>query len=275
MALKVKFWGVRGSIACPSPNHIKYGGNTSCLEVTAGDRRLVLDAGTGIRGLGQTFLKDDVSQIHLLLTHTHWDHINGFPFFVPAYDPRRSLHIMAGHLRGGEGIQNVLAAQMDNPMFPVPLSAMQAKMRFEDFDAGMEFNIYDDVHVRTAALNHPNGATGYRIEHNGHSICYVTDTEHVPGKMDQNVLGLIEGADVVIYDSTYTEEEFPNRIGWGHSTWNEGVKLCKEAGAKSMAIFHHDPEHDDEFMDQLGEDAYKEWDGTFVAKEGMVLSYGD
>ena len=275
MALKVKFWGVRGSIACPSPNHIKYGGNTSCLEVTAGDRRLVLDAGTGIRGLGQTFLKDDVSQIHLLLTHTHWDHINGFPFFVPAYDPRRSLHIMAGHLRGGEGIQNVLAAQMDNPMFPVPLSAMQAKMRFEDFDAGMEFNIYDDVHVRTAALNHPNGATGYRIEHNGHSICYVTDTEHVPGKMDQNVLGLIEGADVVIYDSTYTEEEFPNRIGWGHSTWNEGVKLCKEAGAKSMAIFHHDPEHDDDFMDQLGEDAYKEWDGTFVAKEGMVLSYGD
>ena len=275
MALSVKFWGVRGSIACPSPNHIKYGGNTSCLEVNAGGRRLVLDAGTGIRGLGQVFLKDDVSHVHLLLTHTHWDHINGFPFFVPAYDPSRNLHIMAGHLRGGEGIQNVLAAQMDNPMFPVPLSAMQAKMRFEDFDAGMEFNIYDDVFVRTCSLNHPNGATGYRIEHNGHSICYITDTEHVPGKMDQNILGLIEGADVVIYDSTYTEEEFPTRIGWGHSTWNEGVKLCREAGAKSMAIFHHDPEHEDDFMDKLGEDAKAEWDATFVAKEGMVLTYGD
>jgi len=275
MALKVKFWGVRGSIACPSPNHIKYGGNTSCLEVTAGDRRLVFDAGTGVRGLGKTFLQDDVSQIHLLLTHTHWDHINGFPFFVPAYDPRRSLHIMAGHLRGGEGIQNVLAAQMDNPMFPVPLSAMQAKMRFEDFDAGMDFNLYDDVHIRTAALNHPNGATGYRVEHGGHSICYITDTEHVPGKMDQNILVLIEDADLVIYDSTYTEEEFPSKIGWGHSTWNEGVKLCREAGAKSMAIFHHDPEHDDDFMDQLGKDAHKVWDGTFVAKEGMELVYGD
>lgn len=275
MALKVKFWGVRGSIACPSPNHIKYGGNTSCLEVTAGDRRLVFDAGTGIRGLGKTFLQEDISQIHLLLTHTHWDHINGFPFFVPAYDPRRSLHIMAGHLRGGEGIQNVLAAQMDNPMFPVPLSAMQAKMRFEDFDAGMDFNIYDDVHIRTCSLNHPNGATGYRVEHAGHSICYITDTEHVPGKMDQNILGLIEDADLVIYDSTYTEEEFPSKIGWGHSTWNEGVKLCREAGAKSMAIFHHDPEHDDDFMDQLGKDAHKEWDGTFVAKEGMELSYGE
>lgn len=275
MALKVKFWGVRGSIACPSPNHIKYGGNTSCLEVIAGDRRLVLDAGTGVRGLGQTFLKDDVSQIHLLLTHTHWDHINGFPFFVPAYDPSRSVHIMAGHLRNGEGIQNVLAAQMDNPMFPVPLSAMQAKMRFEDFEAGDQFNIYDDVHVRTAPLNHPNGATGYRVEYQGHAICYVSDTEHVPGKMDQNILGLIEGADLVIYDSTYTEEEFPSRIGWGHSTWNEGVKLCREAGAKSMAIFHHDPEHDDDFMDKLGEEALKEWDGTFVAREGMELSYGD
>ena len=275
MALKVKFWGVRGSIACPSANHIKYGGNTSCLEIKVGDRRLVMDAGTGIRGLGQTFLKDDVSQIHILLTHTHWDHINGFPFFVPAYDPRRSVHIMAGHLRGGEGIQNVLAAQMDNPMFPVPLSAMQAKMRFEDFEAGMSFNIYDDVHVRTAPLNHPNGATGYRIEHAGHAICYVSDTEHVPGKMDQNILGLIEGADLVIYDSTYTEDEFPTKIGWGHSTWNEGVKLCREAGAKSMAIFHHDPEHEDDFMAALGEEAKKEWSETFVAREGMELSYGD
>ena len=275
MGLSVKFWGVRGSIACPSANHIKYGGNTSCIEVTAGGHRLILDAGTGIRGLGKTYMKDDVGPIHILLTHTHWDHINGFPFFVPAYDPQRSVHIMAGHLRGAEGIQNVLASQMDNPLFPVPLSAMQAKLRFEDFEAGMAFDIYDDVHVRTAALNHPNGATGYRIEHGGHSICYITDTEHVPGKLDQNIVQLIEGADLVIYDCTYTEEEFPAKIGWGHSTWNEGVKLCRAAGAKSMAIFHHDPEHEDLFMDKLGEEAKAEWDGTFVAREGMELTYGD
>lgn len=275
MTLSVKFWGVRGSIACPSANHIKYGGNTSCIEINAGGHRLVLDAGTGIRGLGKTYLNDDVSHIHILLTHTHWDHINGFPFFVPAYDPRRSVHIMAGHLRGSEGIQNVLAAQMDNPMFPVPLSAMQAEMRFEDFEAGNSFNIFDDVLVRTAPLNHPNGATGYRIEHNGSSVCYVSDTEHVPGKLDQNILGLIEGADLVIYDSTYTEEEFPSKVGWGHSTWNEGVKLCREAGAKSLAIFHHDPEHEDDFMDKLGAEAKAEWDRTFVAREGMVLNYED
>ena len=271
MALTVKFWGVRGSIACPSANHIKYGGNTSCIEVSANGHRLILDAGTGIRGLGQTYMKHDVSQIHILLTHTHWDHINGFPFFVPAYDPRRSVHIMAGHLRGSEGIQNVLAAQMDNPMFPVPLSAMQAKMRFEDFEAGMSFNLFDDVHVRTCPLNHPNGATGYRIEHGGAAICYVTDTEHVPGKMDQHILGLIEGADLVIYDSTYTDEEFPKYRNWGHSTWQEGVRLCDKAGAERLVIFHHDPGHDDAFMDQVAKEAEAARPGTVVAQEGLVL----
>ncbi|MBF0247772.1 MAG: MBL fold metallo-hydrolase [Alphaproteobacteria bacterium] len=275
MTIKVKFWGVRGSIACPSANHIKYGGNTSCVEIDADGHRLVMDAGTGIRGLGKTFLKDNVADIHLLLTHTHWDHINGFPFFIPAYDPRRKLHIMAGHLRGREGIQNVLATQMDNPMFPVPLSAMQARMRFEDFEAGDSFDIYEGVHVRTTLLNHPNGATGYRIEHGANAVCYVTDTEHVPGKPDQNILSLIEGADLVIYDSTYTEAEFPSKIGWGHSTWNVGVELCRMAGAKSMAIFHHDPEHDDAFMDKLEAEAQAEWPHCFAAREGMELTYGD
>ncbi|PCI38229.1 MAG: MBL fold metallo-hydrolase [Rhodospirillaceae bacterium] len=275
MTLSVKFWGVRGSIACPSVDHIKYGGNTSCIEINASGRRLILDAGTGIRGLGKEFLKDDVKDVQILLTHTHWDHINGFPFFVPAYDPSRTLRILAGHLSGEESIQNVLATQMDNPMFPVPLSAMQAKMTFEDFEAGDEMDIFDDVHVRTAPLNHPNGATGFRIEHKGSAVCYVTDTEHVPGQLDQNILGLIEGADLVIYDSTYTEEEFPSKIGWGHSTWNQGVKLCKAANVKSMAIFHHDPEHTDDFMDDIGVQAKAVWDGTFIAREGEVLVYGD
>jgi len=275
MSLSVKFWGVRGSIACPSSDHIKYGGNTSCIEINASGNRLVLDAGTGIRGLGKTYLNDGIKNIHILLTHTHWDHINGFPFFVPAYDPSRSLHIMAGHLRGEDGIQNVLAAQMDNPMFPVPLSAMQAKMVFQDFIAGESFDVYDDVHVRTAPLNHPNGATAYRIEHKGKSVCYVSDTEHVPGHLDQNIIGLIEGSDLVIYDCTYTEEEFVTKIGWGHSTWNEGIKLCRAANAKSMAIFHHDPEHVDDFMDTLGEQAKAEWEHTFVAQEGSIHTYGD
>ncbi len=272
MTFRIKFWGVRGSIACASAEHIKYGGNTSCIEVQVGDRRFVLDAGTGIRNLGMAFFKHDVREIHLLLTHTHWDHINGFPFFGPAYDPKRTIHIMAGHLlQNNSSIEEVLSTQMHNPMFPVPLEAMRATKRFEDFRAGEVFQLYPDVRVVTAPLNHPNGATGYRIEYNGKAMVYVTDTEHIPGKPDQNILGLIEGADVVIYDSTYTEQEFPSKIGWGHSTWNEGMRLCQAAHVKKLTIFHHDPDHDDTFMDKLAEEATRTWSNAFVCREGMEI----
>ncbi|MGB0683844.1 MAG: MBL fold metallo-hydrolase [Magnetovibrionaceae bacterium] len=272
MAFKVKFWGVRGSIACASPKHMDYGGNTSCIGVTVGDRAIILDAGTGLRGLGQELLEREIMQAHLLLTHTHWDHINGFPFFAPAYDPRRSFQIMAGHLIDKGGVREVMSTQMDNPMFPVPLEAMQANLTFEDFRAGESFQLYPDVLVRTAALNHPNDATGYRIEHMGKSVCYITDTEHVPGSPDENILELIEGSDMVIYDCTYTEDEFPAKVGWGHSTWNEGMKLCRMANVKQLAIFHHEPDHDDDFMDKLAAEAKAAWEGCFVCKEGMEVT---
>jgi phosphoribosyl 1,2-cyclic phosphodiesterase len=267
----VQFWGVRGSIACCSPGHVKYGGNTSCIEVAAGDHRFVLDAGTGIRGLSKVFLKDGVRTIHLLLTHTHWDHINGFPFFRPAYDPKRRLTVHAGHLKHYGGVECALAHQMQEPLFPVPLDAMKAIVECRDFDAGETFNLFPDVTVRTAPLNHPNGATGYRIEHAGKSACYVTDTEHVPGRPDQNILGLIEGADLLIYDSSYTEAEFANHISWGHSTWNEGLKLSRMAGVKQFVIFHHEPDHDDAFMDGIAAEAKAAWEHTVVAREGMQI----
>jgi phosphoribosyl 1,2-cyclic phosphodiesterase len=268
----VKFWGVRGSIACASPGHVKYGGNTSCVEVGVGDRRFILDAGTGIRALGKVFLEADIREIYLLLSHTHWDHINGFPFFRPAYDSQRRMHILAGHLKGqGLSIQGVLCQQMREPVFPVPLDAMKAIVECEDFDAGDTFELFPGVHLRTAPLNHPNGATGYRVDYAGKSVCYVTDTEHVPEQPNEHILGLIEGADLVIYDSTYTEEEFPDRIGWGHSTWNEGMRLCRIAGAKQLAIFHHDPDHEDAQMERLEADAQAAWAGTIVTRECMTL----
>ncbi len=272
MGFRIKFWGVRGSIACPSPDHIRYGGNTSCVEMEIAGNRLVFDAGTGIRSLGQDLLSSGANDVKLLLTHTHWDHINGFPFFMPAYDPNSSLHILAGHLKQrGATIHDVLSTLMDNPTFPVPLEAMQAKVKTEDFQAGEDLEIFKTVNIRTAPLNHPNGATAYRVEWEGKAVCYVTDTEHRPGEDDLNILGLIEGADLVIYDSTYTEEEFAHKIGWGHSTWNEGSRLCRMAGVKRLAIFHHDPDHDDNFMDKVAEDARKEWDKAFVAMEGKEL----
>lgn len=273
MAFKVKFWGVRGSIACPSPRHIGFGGNTSCIEVAAGGVHIIFDAGTGIRNLGTWMLRKDVEHAHVMLSHTHWDHINGFPFFTPAFVPGKNFHIMAGHVPDDQGgIRKVLSGQMAQPFFPVPLEAMRAGLTFEDFNAGDSFNIGENVTIRTMPLNHPNGATGYRVEHRGKSMCYVTDTEHVPGEPDEKVLELIEGSDMVIYDCTYTEEEFPEKVGWGHSTWEEGVKLCKMANAKMLAIFHHDPTHEDDFMERLELKARQTWSGAIVARENMRVN---
>ncbi len=272
MTLRVKFWGCRGSIACPSPRHLKYGGNTTCLEVDAGGHKFILDSGTGVRNLGREMLSSGKHQFHMLLTHTHWDHINGFPFFAPAFDPKETFHVLAGHMQDKGGIKGVFATQMDNPVFPVPLEAMQAKLVFEDFRAGEDLDLTRNVRIRTAPLNHPNGATGYRIDCGGKSICLITDTEHIPAQPDENILGLVEGTDIMIYDSTYTEEEFSEHVGWGHSTWEEGVRLCKAANVKQLAIFHHDPDHDDAFMDQLEEEARNAWKGTFVVREGMDLT---
>ncbi|MEQ8603864.1 MAG: MBL fold metallo-hydrolase [Marivibrio sp.] len=272
MAFKVKFWGVRGSIACPSPRHIGFGGNTSCVEVSAGGERIIFDAGTGIRNLGHWMLKKGAKRATLMLSHTHWDHINGFPFFTPAFMPDNEFKIMAGHVQEEGGVRKVLSGQMAQPFFPVPLEAMRGAMHFEDFSAGDTFKLGENVTVRTAPLNHPNGATGYRIEHRGKAMCYITDTEHVPGAPDQNILGLIEGADLVIYDSTYTEEEFPEKVGWGHSTWEEGVRLCQAANVRMLAIFHHDPTHEDGFMEELELTARRKWPGAIVARENMRIN---
>jgi len=270
--VKIKFWGVRGSIACPSPNHVVYGGNTSCVEVTAGDRCIILDAGTGIRSLGHDFLRRGLDHAEILLTHTHWDHINGFPFFAPAFSKDCSFNIRAGHLNEQGGIESVLASQMTHPMFPVPMTVMQAKLTFEDFHAGETLALGGGVEVQTRSLRHPNGAVGYRVEYGGRALAYVTDTEHVPGETDENVLDLMRGADLAIYDSTYTDEEFPAKIGWGHSTWEEGIRLARLAGARRLAIFHHDPEHDDSFMEGLEDQARRRWEGSLVARDNMELT---
>jgi phosphoribosyl 1,2-cyclic phosphodiesterase len=270
MGFGLTFWGVRGSIACPSADHVWYGGNTSCVELHAGSQRIILDAGTGLRELGNHFNREGVREASMLLTHTHWDHINGFPFFTPAYIPGRTFRIMAGHLGAGK-VRDVLAGQMAEPVFPVPIETMRAELLFEDFAASDDFSLGSDVRVRTAPLNHPNNATGYRVEHAGKSVCYVTDTEHVVGQTDERVMGLIDGADLVIYDASYTDDEFPSKIGWGHSTWQEAIRICRKAHVKRLAIFHHAPEHDDSVMSAIEEQARAVWDGAFVAREKTTL----
>ena len=271
MTIKVKFWGVRGSIACPSPDHIVYGGNTSCVEMRVGDQVLIFDAGTGIRNLGRDLVRRGISSAAIFLTHTHWDHINGFPFFVPAYDPGNSFEIFAGHLTGQGGVEKVFSSQMANPTFPVPLSAMRSRLSFCDFETGTTLHPCPGVEVQTASLRHPNGAVAYRVNYDGASVCYVTDTEHQPGKTDQTILDLIEGADLVIYDATFTDAEFETRIGWGHSTWREGVRLCQMAHVGQLALFHHDPDHDDKFMAGIEKEARAEWSSVFAARDDMTI----
>lgn len=268
----IAFWGVRGSIACPGDEYQRYGGNTSCIEVRCGGRLLILDAGTGLRPLGVKLKAEAPLDANILLTHTHLDHIAGVPFFGPFFDKRNRFRLWAGHLTPERNLHDVLCQYMAAPLFPVPPQIFAANLEFRDFKAGEDLDIEAGVTVRTAPLNHPNRATGYRIEYGGKAFCYVTDTEHKPDEPNRTVLDLIAGADLVVYDSTYTDEEYPNYVGWGHSTWQEGLRLVRQAGAERLAIFHHDPTHDDAFMDRIAEAAEKEAPGTLVAREGMVLT---
>ena len=268
----VRFWGVRGSIACSDSGISRYGGNTSCLEIRCGGQLFMFDAGTGFRYLGNALMGEAPLDADLFLTHTHLDHVVGLPFFRPAFNPKNSFRIWAGHLLPDHTVQYVLRQMMMAPLFPVPVDIFMAKVSFHDFNAGETLEPRPGVRLRTAPLHHPNGATGYRIEYGGKSICYLTDTEHIVGEPDENILGLIAGADIVIYDSMFNEEEFAQRKGWGHSTWQEGARLCDQADAKQFVIFHHDPDHDDDMLDNVAAEAEALRPGTVVAREGLVLS---
>jgi phosphoribosyl 1,2-cyclic phosphodiesterase len=277
--LKVRFWGVRGSISCSGADYTRYGGNTSCVEVTAGGRRLIFDAGTGIRSLGSQLKREALTEIDIYFTHTHLDHITGLTFFAPLFNEHATVRMWAGHLEAPHTLKSVVANLMAAPLYPVSLDVFHAKVEFKEFKAGEPLNC-GAMMMRTAPLNHPNGATGYRIDHGGKSICYITDTEHRPGQRDPNIVELCRDADVMIYDSSYTDEEYPKYKDWGHSTWQEAVRVADAAGVKTVVLFHHDPSHDDAFMDGVARAASEMRPGTvasglprvIVAHEGLTLS---
>jgi phosphoribosyl 1,2-cyclic phosphodiesterase len=268
----VRFWGVRGSIACPGPDTVRYGGNTSCVEIRCGERLMIFDGGTGLRPFGDALMaKGQPLDLDLFYSHTHFDHICGLPFFAPCYDPHSHIRIWAGHLKPGPGIEAVLCNMMMAPLFPIPMGIFTARVEFTDFTAGEVLSPHPEIALRTTRLNHPNGATGYRIEYGGKSVAYVTDTEHRGGRRDPSILPLIDHADLLIYDSTYTDAEYKTRKNWGHSTWEEGVRLADAAQVGKFVIFHHDPGHNDVFMDGIAAAAEVARPGTIVAQEGLVL----
>ncbi len=267
----VRFWGVRGSIPCPGPATARYGGNTSCLEVRCGDRLLIFDAGTGLYQFGRSLAAQGAFEADLFLTHSHYDHVWGWPHFGPGTDPANRLHIRAGHLGAAGAIEALMMGLLGDPLNPLNTRTLRAKLSFEDFAIGSRLSIGDGITLHTGHLNHPNGASGYRIEFGGRAICYLTDHEHPAEGTPRALLDLVDRADLVIYDSTYTDEEYPDHVGWGHSTWQEGVRLCDAAQARTYVVFHHDPAHDDDFMDRIAAEVEALRPGSVVAREGLVL----
>jgi phosphoribosyl 1,2-cyclic phosphodiesterase len=273
----IHFWGVRGSIACPGAQTVGYGGNTPCIEMRLGGKRLIFDGGTGLRVLGQSLLSQMPVEAYMFFTHSHWDHIQGFPFFIPAFVKGNRFHIHGAIAPNGSTIEQRLNDQMLHPNFPVPLQIMAAQLEFHDISIGQNVNIGDIV-VESALLNHPGEAVGYRVNWQGYSAAYVTDTEHFPDRLDENVLKLAHNADVLIYDATYTDEEYHNpkspKESWGHSTWQEAVKVSKAAGVKKLVIFHHDPLHNDQFLDRVGEQVAEQFSDSLMAREGLSIQLG-
>lgn len=291
----IKFWGVRGSIPVPGKETVEFGGNTTCIEViNSENQRIIFDAGTGIRLLGNEMMQQEFALgkgfAHVFFTHTHWDHIQGFPFFTPAYvgkkdhkgnrvDDECNAFDLYGASDVGNRIEATLRGQMDNSYFPVDLNYLSARINFKKL---MNNRVEIGKTVITAFnLTHPNGVLGYRIEDSGSSIAIATDCEHPgDGSIDQNLLRMSANTDLLIYDGQYTNEEYaPHKFnlsgsgkqGFGHSTPDEGIRAAKAAGAKRLIITHHDPMHDDNMLRNMESKAKTLFANTVFAREGMTL----
>jgi phosphoribosyl 1,2-cyclic phosphodiesterase len=267
--LTVRFLGVRGSIATPG---MAAGGNTACVEVVAGDTRIILDAGTGLRTLGNERMASGIRNSTILLSHLHWDHVAGLQFFTPVYVPGFRTEIASGPngvMSHDEAIRSLFRA----PFFPVGFDDLAGVVTTRELRANDRFQI-GDITVTMARLNHPDPVYGFRLEHGGQSIVYATDTEHF-ACVDPTLKKLAAGADILIYDAQYTPEEYPSKVGWGHSTWQAGADLARAAGVPQLVLFHHDPGRTDTQLAQLEAQAAADLPGTIAAREGMTLSAKD
>lgn len=267
----VRFWGVRGTLACGGNEVAKYGGNTSCVEIKCGPHVLIFDAGTGLRYLADDLAKRSIDNIDLFLTHWHYDHVCGLPFFAPLFSPRARCRIWGAGFDSGLSTEATVQQLMRAPLLPIGPDVFSAKITYRDISPGGHLNPFPGVDVRTVALNHPNGALGFRVIYAGKSICYVTDTEHFRNGPDRSLQDFIRDADIVIYDSMYTEEEYESFRGFGHSTWRAGIDLCDSANVRQFVAFHHDPSHDDAVLDAMRDQIRSVSPTAEVAREGMTL----
>ncbi len=278
--MKLRFWGVRGSIPTPGKHTVRYGGNTPCSELRLDDEKLIiLDAGTGIRNFGDELINNGESvKAHLLITHPHWDHIQGFPFFKPAFISGNELTII-GTERPEKSLNEIIAEQMNRIYFPVQLHELKAKINFHPIREEETFQIYD-VAVKTMYVNHPGFTVGYRLEYRGKTLVYISDNEPYDraassslvnfekkvkeeynaqsGDPNQRVFDFCHNADVLIHDATYTPEEYIDRVGWGHSHYLFTLRVAAEANVQRLYLFHHDQNHSDDKVDDILKKCKKE-----------------
>jgi phosphoribosyl 1,2-cyclic phosphodiesterase len=270
-ALRIHFWGVRGSVCASGPGFVEFGGHTPCVEVRCGKRLFVVDGGTGLTAFGAELGVDSPPVVDLLFSHLHLDHIGGLPFFKPAILGGRTIRTHCGHL-GGASAEEALDRIFSPPLFPVRLDQLPSRFEHVGFKAGETLRFPDGFTVATHPLNHPNGATGYRFSHGGRVVCYISDIEHAEPWPPPDLAGFIAEADLVIYDGMFSEDEYPRCRGWGHSTWEKGVELCRAAGAKSLAIFHLHPAHDDDYLLRMEADLKAAMPTAFIARQGQELT---
>jgi phosphoribosyl 1,2-cyclic phosphodiesterase len=274
--MKIRFWGTRGSIPTPGPNTVRYGGNTACVEVRdSGNALLVLDAGTGLRELGIAMMNGNGPRpfnVDLLLSHVHWDHIQGIPFFRPAYDPKSRMRIIGP--KQTRTMKDLLGLGMDDPFFPVDIDDLPVQLEIGEMHDGDEKR-FGPYSVRAVSIWHPAPALAYRIEADGRSLVYATDTEDPFSGKPNPVIALAKGADTLIHDAQFVPSDF--KATWGHSTVDAAVEVAAQAGVKRLVLYHHDPERSDDALDQIGKDAQRaateKRSGleVIVAREGLEL----
>ena len=276
--MQIRFWGVRGTIPTPGPDTIQIGGNTSCIEVITSDRqRIIIDAGSGIRLLGKKLLQEATDRIvsTILISHTHWDHIQGFPFFLPVFGRTNRL-VLVGQKKVGRRLEEVLAGQFIEPYLPYAYKSLPADLIVKEVKDGEQIVLGDQTVVKVADLNHPGGCLGFRIENNGTVFTYCSDVGH-GNELDENVLRLAQGADLLIHDAHFaTMAERDKYADWGHSTWYEAAQVALEANVKNLALFHYGPDLTDQMVFQILGKTRQIFPRTLLAKEGseIVLPLG-
>lgn len=295
--MKIRFWGVRGSIASPGQHTLRYGGNTTCIEVRTDDNDLIiLDGGTGIFALAQTLLKELPVKANVFITHTHWDHIQGLPFFTPLYIPGNALHIHGPFDPvANSGIEKVMDIQLQYSYFPVREAEMRATINYTTMMIGQSVQV-GSATVTGFLLNHPVINFGYRIEHNGKSVFFTGDYEPpyniyepgddgyeeyqaIIGEQEREVITAMSGVDVLIADSSYSVAEYPMRKGFGHGTFDSSIRLAREAGVKQLFCTHHEPTRSDDQLEEIFAEAVSRHPAQpgdpsiQLAREGLVIEF--